>query len=1241
MTSTRPPLDLNYRSEPAPSRRSISSQAASASRALTSVAASSVSTPYGGLPSSASSSSASSSSSLVSSARRSISSTGRNSFSRTSPSTTSLVKDQSPRSRSRRNGSASSSSLVLTTPDSATGIHQSSNAEPSASGSGSKRDAVSADTASNSSRHQRHHSAETLRLDLDGLDLGGNQFLANPLDAAAPVAPDQRHVRSTSNNAALPNSFSSTRPGGFIDPFNASKPVDSNLHHLCASCPTDPHTYPALHALEDSFSLHLRAECSDYRQIMPAQIVLNAAADRELRMRNAGPDAPDQHRARGYSISHGQVLGGFASLGLQTEPDAAPTAPPTRQSPVRADTKHSTDSSESPLTPIEWRDSFASPTSASYDATPKWAHLTSRPCNPLEPLDVLSIQEMGFHSLDVGSLNDWEGCKLSAEILCPINGHQRIQWSVAQTTRRTKKWVVVPNATITCGKPDALANAEQAERTVVVSERSIWLDEAAHTAAQPSASHNPDQSAKLATSNRSSRPFSGKSGFELRLLRPTSGRICPPVYLANASTHRSLHQYRTDICLRSKPSQASLVADRLSPRPPQPVYPVLRRSRSRPYLRHQHVPLRRSRSKPYLKPEQHAASQAVASSVVADDFAPSLPGDPHLRMHPGESWPSARSRSPGSRSSFDATSSSDDESDASSDAEIFSAPKTHESASGSASSASYDHSHKPDAASDGSASYANGSMPPRSAPVAMLSSGNRHGTGQHSPSDKSSATSWQQSSLGESLTDSWQGTSQTTAASASSASASSKQSRSRKGLQRALQKKDKVLNSWFKRRADASSAASADGQATQAEVANGVSPSASALPSATSAYRSLNGSQPARMPRESSETSASVANKGPTPLTETALESFQRAMFRPASPESTIMGSRRGSEALTQKAVEPSNAVADRSIPDKVATNGAAPGTHAASDNRTGVHTTLSALYGWDREQAASKLLPSRGVGSGPGSVASTQGSSYLDLDEQVALLGIDAVPAEALTMLIPLPLIGRSRAQDAVRYMRVNFVPFGSLSDSVDAQRSTAWSGLSGVGSPSSESEAGLSHSTSNGSGSLASTREAGPGTAKTSEQSNWKRKLGLSGRSGAGANGQNGAPVGASQAGGALGSSASKGQLASSTTEALVSPAPTSGPQAFRITAIVHDAPWTAPAACSSSQLDPRLPEPGTFPVVLGYCNGSKTLEMVPEGWGALSLAGVPVPTKPDGSPLEGVHPLHGVTDLIISACTAVMDV
>ncbi len=54
-----------------------------------------------------------------------------------------------------------------------------------------------------------------------------------------------------------------------------------------------------------------------------------------------------------------------------------------------------------------------------------------------------------------------------------------------------------------------------------------------------------------------------------------------------------------------------------------------------------------------------------------------------------------------------------------------------------------------------------------------------------------------------------------------------------------------------------------------------------------------------------------------------------------------------------------------------------------------------------------------------------------------------------------------------------------------------------------------GLSHSTSNGSGSLASTREAGSGTAKTSEQSNWKRKLGLSGRSGAGANGQNGAPV------------------------------------------------------------------------------------------------------------------------------------
>lgn len=72
----------------------------------------------------------------------------------------------------------------------------------------------------------------------------------------------------------------------------------------------------------------------------------------------------------------------------------------------------------------------------------------------------------------------------------------------------------------------------------------------------------------------------------------------------------------------------------------------------------------------------------------------------------------------------------------------------------------------------------------------------------------------------------------------------------------------------------------------------------------------------------------------------------------------------------------------------------------------------------------------------------------------------------------------------------------------------------------------------------------------------------------------------------------------------------------------------------------MDARLPEPGTFPVVLGYCNHSQGLEMVPEGWDVLKLAGVSLLTKQDNTPLDSGHPLRGVTDVIIAACRAVMD-
>lgn len=1069
-------------------------------------------------------------------------------------------------------------------------------------------------------RHQRPRSIESLRLDLDGLDLGGNPAFTAPVDNDAAL----RHARTRSNTAQ--STSIDSKPAFRIPVYDA---IDADPGRVCDSC---AHHHEPLTGIEDSFSLHLRAECSDYREILSSHTVLNAAAKKEQRMRNTSIDTldpSDLHRSRQQSISHGQVLGGFASLGLQ--PESAPEPPaPIRKQPVRTVTKGSTDESEAPATPIEWRDSFGALGSSAYEPPPKWAHLTARPGNPLEPLDVLSIEEMGLHSLDIGSLNDWEGCKLSAEILCPINGHQRIEWSVAQTNRRNKKWVVVPNATLTCGITDALPPAAQAERTVIVSNRSLWLDEGEAALAQPDAAAPSSQRVQglgaARPAHRSSMPFSGKAGFELRLLRPTSGKICPPIYLANASTHRYLQNYRHGSHVQPTQIQDRVhtKVDQYATNPAAPVYSTLRRSRSRPYLRQPHAPLRRSRSKPYLRvsAQQQSALQPAPMGFNPELFAPSLPGDPLLRTQPGESWPSARARRSNSVSSFSSDSSSEAGSATSEDEAALSATNTRESTTGSTSSTSYDQLARMNRQDSAATAIPMGIRAARSVgalrSITPDSSASRGGVSNTSEMSASLA-GWQPSSYekqrylkqgmanASSEVDSWQGTSPTTA-SASSVSATSKQSSKSKGLQKAFKKKDKMLSSWFKRRAENGASSLSVSPGTDSEKPRPI----------VTVTADSSGLQP---PVGTNQAGASGAASQSTPLTETALESFQRAMFRPASPDSTIMGSRRGSEALTQKAAEPAAHVAGhgggmRSVRDEVAAQGGSSG----SDNRLAVNSALSQVYGWDEQQAASKVLrrPSAGANA-PAPM------SFEDLDEESALLGLDAVPAGALTMLIPLPLIGRNQVQDAVRYMRINFCPFKSFADDFE----TAPAGLGHAGSPNSEAaEPGLSQSVSTGSN---HSTERAP--IKPSELSIWRRKLGLSSHRSGGSGGGTVNTVQPSQGGGGSG--------ARSTLDA-AQPSPplvANKFEPFRVTAIVHDVPWTS--SRPPAQIDPRLPDPGTFPVVLGYCNTSQGLEMVPEGWGALKLAGVPVPTKPDGSPLDGVHPLHAVSDLITAACVAVMDV
>ncbi len=193
-------------------------------------------------------------------------------------------------------------------------------------------------------------------------------------------------------------------------------------------------------------------------------------------------------------------------------------------------------------------------------------------------------------------------------------------------------------------------------------------------------------------------------------------------------------------------------------------------------------------------------------------------------------------------------------------------------------------------------------------------------------------------------------------------SASSKQSRGRKGIQRALQKKDKMLNSWFKRRPD-NTTSPVESPVNERDLTQGL-PSLAGVVQPAQASSATSSSTRSSLAHEQQEDASAGVVTGSTPLTETALESFQKAMFRPASPESTIMGSRRGSEALTQKAVEAGNGAADRSAQDKTATSskgfessGISQQRSGGFENRAAVNSALSRVYGWGPEQASDKFL--------------------------------------------------------------------------------------------------------------------------------------------------------------------------------------------------------------------------------------------------------------------------------------------
>ncbi|CEH13544.1 hypothetical protein CBOM_01461 [Ceraceosorus bombacis] len=296
----------------------------------------------------------------------------------------------------------------------------------------------------------RRGSAQTLRLDVDGLDLGGERV-------------EGSSVASSSGYVAL-ESAAWTLPAPKYEDASASitECGDRSPNDLSQSPPAGRqwrHMFDCeeRHDSEDTFAAHLRHDCVHAHPIHNAETILDAQT-RERLLENgqhadglgidAGPGAGlvpsiSQRAWQSSPADHEQVLGGFASLGLPM--GVARSVTSTKGSSMQG-------ASSASSTPALEAQAFTS-------SALRCATLTPSRYDASETLDLLTIEEMGQHSINIGSASDWIGTRMSS------SATQSKGWSVARATTRARKWIVAP-----LGTDDDASQQLRASRAFVVSD---------------------------------------------------------------------------------------------------------------------------------------------------------------------------------------------------------------------------------------------------------------------------------------------------------------------------------------------------------------------------------------------------------------------------------------------------------------------------------------------------------------------------------------------------------------------------------------------------------------------------------------------------------------------------------------------------------------------------------------------------------------------------------------------------
>lgn len=489
----------------------------------------------------------------------------------------------------------------------------------------------------------RSSAGSMLQLDLEGLDLGGpvvplchytppSEGHGSPKKSSwSRGSPQwQSHSPPQFSNAGLASNSNSKKMSAAL---NLARKFSPNQ-------PADPRRAPFASGTEvDSFVAHLRDDCSGTNEILGSDAILSANAvgvsastnRGGALMLDMGPDAgssaasgsrstsppphninnsplrsprqassafaehrgsPTGKRAPWQEAISEQVLGGFASLGVpssgstQQQPGGAAT---TKSRPILAASARSTSRSgglvssmgdsgmsraTSPASPMWSTDSCSQPL---------WQTMipVRRTSDALKVLELMSIDELSRHAIDVGHLEDWEGASL-VPVVSPDEGEESAvaSWRAASKLQKKRQWISAPVVL-----DDELA----AERTVVVS------DCKASTSSRAALTSQTGDPGALAPVT-----FSGLASFEMRFLRgPLAAQrihLASPAQLkevygkcggkeSRQPKQRKPRSYSWGTTERSRAAKKSVFPEALArTKPNGAASQTLRRTRSRPAL---------------------------------------------------------------------------------------------------------------------------------------------------------------------------------------------------------------------------------------------------------------------------------------------------------------------------------------------------------------------------------------------------------------------------------------------------------------------------------------------------------------------------------------------------------------------------------------------------------------------------------------------------------------------------------